>query len=181
MKQRYFLPQINSGSVADIAFLLLTFFLLTTVIKNENGIAILLPPDTATNPLPVHERNIFRIQINSQNQFLVKNELRPNLTGLREELKQFIRNNGANPNASENPEKAIVSLRADRGTRHNIFILALDEIQAAYYDIYAEQAGITPAQFRRLDLSKPDERELYNKGKSGIPMNISIAEPTAIK
>ncbi|QOI96156.1 MAG: biopolymer transporter ExbD [Flammeovirgaceae bacterium] len=174
-------PPINSGSLADIAFLLISFFLLTTVIKNEKGIAILLPSYLPTDPLPVHERNILRIQINSQNQFMVENQHRPSLYGLKEEIKQFILNYGVIPNASENPEKAIVSLRADRGTRYGIVILALDEIQSAYYEIYAQRAGISPEQFRNLDLTIPADRLLYEKGKQGIPMNISIAEPTAVK
>jgi biopolymer transport protein ExbD len=181
MKRTYSVPEINSGSMADIAFLLITFFLMTTVIDQERGIAILLPAYTKTEPLPIHERNLFRVQINSNNQFMVEGEYRVSLAGLKEEVKKFVLNYGADPSFSENPEKAIVSLKADRGTNHAAYISALDQIQAAYYEIYAEQAGISPEQFRKLDLANPDERALYEKGKQGIPMNISIAEPTAIK
>lgn len=85
-------------------------------------------------------------------------------------------NNGAHPNLSVSPEKAIVSFKTDRGTSYKAYIATLDEIQAAYYELYAQQAGITPEQFRKLDVRMSSEKILYEKGKKGIPMNISIAE-----
>jgi hypothetical protein len=58
----------------------------------------------------------------------------------------------------------------------------LDIIQAAYYDIYAERASVTNAKFREAasDLSDPQNKEIYDRGREGIPMNISIAEPTKV-
>ncbi len=96
--------------------LLLTFFLVTTVIENHKGIPMLLPQLSTVPPLPWKDRNLFNVQINSHDQFLVEGEKRENLAGLREQLKKFILNNGTDETLSENPEKALISLKTDRGT-----------------------------------------------------------------
>lgn len=168
--------ELPAGSMADIAFLLLTFYMVTTVISNEKGIPILLPPVQTVTPTPIHERNLFTIQLNSADQFLIENIRRDDIVGLRNEIKTFIMNKGTNPDLSVSPEKAIVSFKTDRGTSYKAYIATLDEIQAAYYELYAQQAGISPEQFRKLDVRISSEKLLYEKGKQGIPMNISIAE-----
>jgi biopolymer transport protein ExbD len=168
--------EVPAGSMADIAFLLLTFYMVTTTLNDDKGIALLLPPMQFTHPTPIHERNLFTVQINSSDQYLIENERRSGIENLRHEIKKFILNNNINPTMSVSPEKAIVSFKTDRGTSYKAFITTLDEIQAAYYEIYAQQAGITPDRFRKLDLSNPADKALYEKGKKGIPLNISIAE-----
>ncbi len=105
------------------------------------------------------------------------------LRTLKDEIKAFVLNNGRNPESSDNPEKAIVSFKTDRGTSHKRFIELLDIIQGAYYDIYAEQAGVSNArssevlplicQYLRI-------RQIYDKGRAGIPLNISIADPSKV-
>lgn len=169
-------PELNAGSLADIAFLMLTFFMITTQITNENGLAIVLPQPITVPVAPIHKRNLFTVQINSADQFMVNGEVRSELDGLREEIKTFVLNNGRDITLSDSPEKAVVSLKADRGASHRAYIYALDEIQAAYYELYAEQAGIPVKAFRNLDLNRATDRALHEKGKKGIPMNISIAE-----
>ncbi|MBX2962203.1 MAG: biopolymer transporter ExbD [Cyclobacteriaceae bacterium] len=169
-------PVLQTGSLADIAFLMLTFFLITTQITHEKGLILILPQPLNNTVAPVHKRNLFTLQINSVDRYLVNGELRSALTGVRDEIKTFVLNNGLKPELSDRPEKAVISLKADRGTSHRAFIAALDEIQAAYYELYAQQAGIDAERFRTLDLSNPEERVLYEKGRKGIPMNISIAE-----
>lgn len=171
--------EVSTSSMADIAFLLLTFFLVTTVIPENKGILITLPP-LVTPDYPVKERNVFTIQVNSFDKYLVEGIQRENIGGLRDEIKRFILNNGKNELLSENPTKAVVAFKSDRGTSHGAFIGVLDEIQSAYFEIYAHQAGITPEEFRKLDLDDPAQSALYDKGRSGIPMNVSISEPTRI-
>ena len=172
--------EVSTSSMADIAFLLLTFFLITTVIENHKGIPMLRPQLSTVSPLPWKDRNLFNVQINSHDQFLVEGEKRENLAGLREQLKKFINNNGADETLSENPEKALISLKTDRGTSYKVFIYALDEIQGAYYEIYSERAGLSSKEFRMLDLTNPRNLQLHDKVKKGIPMNISLAEPSKI-
>ncbi|MBL6448036.1 biopolymer transporter ExbD [Fulvivirga sp. 29W222] len=171
--------QVNAGSMADIAFLLLIFFMITTTIVNDKGISLLLPPERLkTELVPINERNLYKIQINSQDKLLVEGELRENTSGLREEIKAFILNYGKSADLSESPSKAVVSIKTNRGTTQEMFIKMLDEVKAAYYEIYAKRARITPAEYRNLSLAVPAEKWLYDLGRKGIPMNISIAEPS---
>jgi biopolymer transport protein ExbD len=189
-------PEIPNASMADIAFLLLTFFLMTTTVANDKGILLTLPPPPELNQqqdVEIQERNLFKIQVNSFDNVLVESEP---WTGtdrdLVEMIKKFVLNYGADPASSDNPEKAIVSLKTDRGTTHKKFIQVLDAAEAAYNQIYAERAGVTVERWRNIaaDPDSPtdtDARPLYDKGrgvkpdgKTEIPKNISIAEPTKI-
>lgn len=171
--------EISASSMADIAFLLLTFFMVTTIISNEKGLALLLPPiQTEPNSKFISERNLFKIQINSNDQLLIEGTPRTNLDGVRDEIKSFVLNEGRDPRSSVSPAKAIVSLKADRGTSHRAFVSVLDEIQGTYYEIYAERVGLSSERYRMLDLNKKSEKKIYDKAREGIPMNISIAEPS---
>ena len=177
-------PEIPNASMADIAFLLLTFFLVTTTITNDKGLSIALPAPLDPNQPKVEfqQKNLYAIQVNSTDALLVEGEPLDDVSGLKEEIKKFILNRGVDPKSSDNPEKAIVTYKADRGTSHKRFVQILDIIQNAYYDVWADQAGVTNKKYRDAasDLTKDDNREIYNKGKKDIPMNISIAEPTKV-
>jgi biopolymer transport protein ExbD len=173
--------EVSTSSMADIAFLLLTFFLITTVIETHKGIPMLLPQMTIdTPPIPRNARNLFTIQINSLNQFLIEGEPKENLGGVKERIKKFVLNNDMDPSFSESPKHAIVSLKTDRGTSYESFVTALDEIHAAYLEMYAERAGMSTKEFRNLDLTIPQNKIIHDKAKEGIPMNISMAEPTKV-
>lgn len=184
-------PEIPNASMADIAFLLLTFFLVTTTIANDRGLQLVLPPppEAQQDDIKIPERNMFKIQVNSSDALLFEGEPMEDVTGLKDMIKAFILNNGADPTSSDNPVKAIVSYKTDRGTSHKRFIEILDIIQGAYYDIWAERAGVTNQEIREAasDLSDPENMRLYNKGLGrnpdgtvDIPMNVSIAEPTKV-
>ncbi len=177
--------------MADIAFLLLTFFLVTTTISNDRGLQILLPPPPDPNA-PIQkfqDHNLFTIQLNSSDNLLVEGEPMSDVSGLKEDIKKFILNKGADPKSSDSPEKAIVTFKTDRGTSHKKFVEILDIIQGAYYDIWAERAGVTNKRFREAasDLNDSENKAIYDKGlgkrpdgTNEIPMAISIAEPTKI-
>lgn len=175
------MPELSSGAMADIAFLLLTFFMVTTEMNENKGLALILPPYLATPPsTQVNDRNLFTIHINSNNAIMVEGHERSTFDGLKEEIKEFILNNKRKPNLSDNPQDAVVSIKTDRGTSHKSFVSALDEAQAAYYEIYAERVGLTAGEFRSLDVTNPESKKIYEKARQGIPMNISIAEPSAV-
>lgn len=133
--------------MADIAFLLLIFFMVTTTIVSDKGLALQLPPyHEMDQPIAkVNERNLFKILINSQDQLMVENETRDNYKGLHNEIKKFILNAQHNPNWSESPEKAVVSIKTGRGTTQEMYIHVLNEAKAAYYEIYAERTGLSPS------------------------------------
>ena len=185
-------PEINSSSMADIAFLLLIFFLVTTTIANDRGLSLQLPPDPdqiENVDIKIPERNLFKIQINSADKLLVEGEPMEDVTQIKELIKTFVLNNGRNPELSDTPKDAIVSLKTDRGTSQEKFIAVLDQVQGAYYDMYADRVGVTNKRWREIasDLSNPENKRLYDKGRGktpqgtlDFPMNLSIAEPTKI-
>lgn len=185
-------PEIPNASMADIAFLLLTFFLVTTTIANDRGLSLILPPPPEaqqTEEIKIQEHNMFKIQLNSSDALLVEGDYTEDVSGLKDQIKVFVMNYGKDPSLSDNPTKAIVSFKTDRGTTHKRFIEILNIVQAAYNDIYAERAGVTNARWREIasDLQDPENTRLYDIGRGKkldgaleVPMNISIAEPTKI-
>ncbi len=170
--------EINVSSTADIAFLLLIFFLVATTMSVDKGLPLKLPSKLQPDkPVEIQDRNLFKIMINSNNDLMVNEEVRNNAEGLKEEIKKFVMNNGASSHLSDSPEKAVVSFKTNRGTEYSAFIDILDEIKGAYHEIYADRVGMTAADFRQLDTSDPMDYDIYLNAKEGIPMNISIAEP----
>ena len=174
-------PEVNAGSMADIAFLLLIFFLVTTTIATDKGLGIQLPPKNDEEiELKFNERNLFKVLINSQDQMLVEGEPMDNVDQLRGMVKEFVLNNGRDPESSENPDKAIVSLKTDRGTSYDKYIQVYDELKGGYYDIYSERLGIPEEMAREPGELEPSEKERYDALRSEIPMQISVAEPSSV-
>jgi biopolymer transport protein ExbD len=198
-------PEVNAGSMADIAFLLLIFFLVTTTIASDKGILNFLPPKVDPNVPPpdikVNERNIFTILINANDQLLVEGEY-GSTENLDEDVKAFILNFGnpdaegaalynslpaslqslarRDPASSDDPGEAIVSIKTNRGTSYETYLKVFDLVKKAYFDIYATRVNISADEYRALSDEKPGESALQAKGKEGIPMAISIAEPDKI-
>lgn len=173
--------EINSSSMADIAFLLLIFFLVTTTIQSNKGLNATLPP-YSDEPVTAkfHDRNLYKIHVNSSDMIMVEDAPFEGFERLHVDLKKFILNNGKDPNLSDNPKEAIISLQMNRGTHYKRFIDVMDALQGVYYEIYGERAGLTAAQFRNLDLKLNNDKAKYDSGRDGIPMNISIAEPNKV-
>ncbi len=176
-------PTVNAGSMADIAFLLLIFFLVTTTITTDQGINRTLPkpcPDGMVCEVDYNDRNILRIAINNNNQLLV-NELFTEVSNLKFILMEFIDNNGDStcdyclgnrlPFSSDNPNKAAISIQTTRDATYNTFISVQDELTAAYFELRADYAL---KQFKKplKDLS-PEE---LNQVKRAYPFRISEAQ-----
>lgn len=186
--------EINAGSMADIAFLLLIFFLVTTTFPNDRGILFTLPPKPDPNQPPPdvtkNDRNIFKILVNSNDQLLVEDEPMTDASLIKDRVKEFVLNNGKKPYLSDNPEEAVVSFKTDRGSSYEIFIEVLDQLDGAYNEMYGERVGMTGAEFRELRNTvkkTPEQRGMYDKargrlpdGKVTFPKNISIAEPSNV-
>ncbi len=187
--------EINAGSMADIAFLLLIFFLVTTTFPNDRGILFTLPPKADPNRPPPdvtkNERNIFKILVNSADLLLVENEPLADVSLIKDMVKEFVLNNGRNPTLSDSPEEAVVSFKTNRGSSYKIFIDILDQLDGAYNEMYGERVGMTGTEFRALRNTPnktPEQRRRYNKargkdgpdGKVTFPKNISIAEPSKV-
>tara|TARA_B100001778_G_C18570925_1_gene622547 strand:+ start:944 stop:1489 length:546 start_codon:yes stop_codon:yes gene_type:complete len=178
MAKRRGVQEINAGSMADIAFLLLIFFLVTTTMDVDSGIARKLPPmpdeEMQEDDSQINAKNIYVVLINTNNQLLVEGELM-DISQLREGAKRFINNNGIDPNLSENPDKAIISLQNDRGTEYKTYIQVQNELAAAYNEL-RNDAALNKFGKRYIDLNKTDKKEI----RKMYPQKISEAEPKNI-
>ncbi len=181
-KKRRETSGVNASSMADIAFLLLIFFLVTTTIASDKGLAIILPPKKEDAPpvqVKMKERNIFKVLINSKDQLLVEGEL-IEVSQIRELAMKFISNKGVDEKSSESPEKAVVSLKADRGTSYEMYINVMDELKAAYHELRAQVLNITVEEYLQLDKKDANQNEMFERSQKEYPMQISEAEPTDI-
>ncbi|MDG2371425.1 MAG: biopolymer transporter ExbD [Flavobacteriaceae bacterium] len=197
-------PVVNAGSMADIAFLLLIFFLVTTTIETDSGLNRKLPPiEEVIDPPIIKERNIFTVVVNKNNQLLVEEELK-DISDVRTLAIEFLDNGGGagedscdycqgkkNPSSSDNPEKAIVSLKNDRETSYKVYIAVQNELVAAYNELRnREYLRLNPmsgmnfvqANNRYADpRTSSDEKEKLkpqlNIVKSMYPQKLSEAEP----
>ena len=171
------LPEINAGSMADIAFLLLIFFLVTTTMDQDTGIARKLPPmpeEEQEKPPEIKAKNIYVVLINSNNQLLVEGEW-TEISDLKDGVKKFIDNNGIDPTSSDSPEKAIISLQNDRGTKYLTYIRVQNELAAAYNELRNE-AALNKFGERYSNLDKSQKKEI----RKMYPQKISEAEPKNI-
>jgi hypothetical protein len=141
-------PEVNAGSMADIAFLLLIFFLVTTTIETDSGLNRKLPPmEDQVDPPIIREKNIFTVVVNKNDQLLVEEEL-TDIKDLRSLAVSFLDNGGGvgeescdfcqgerNESSSDNPDKAIISLKNNRETSYKVYIAIQNELVAAYNEL----------------------------------------------
>lgn len=167
--------EINAGSMADIAFLLLIFFLVTTTIVEDKGITVKLPPWSEEEPdiTKLKERNVYAVLVNAQNQLLVRGEI-TSIDDLRKNAKEFIANPTQRPDLAEKPTKAIISLKNDRGTEYKTYLQVYNELKGAYNELWDELCK------RKYGIPYSDDLPYaYRKAiKSEIPFVLSEAEPT---
>ena len=141
-------PEVNAGSMADIAFLLLIFFLVTTTIETDSGLNRKLPPmEDQVDPPIIREKNIFTVVVNKNDQLLVEEEL-TDIKDLRSLAVAFLDNGGGvgdeacdycqgerDEASSDNPDKASISLKNNRETSYKVYIAIQNELVAAYNEL----------------------------------------------
>lgn len=180
-------PDLNASSTADIAFLLLVFFLVSTTMNSDTGLARMLPPIVPPNqddaPI-IKERNVFTVQLNFQNQLLVCGEWMDNVNKLKARAKEFIANPLDKEDLPEKTEqeipllgtcrvsKGVISLQNDRGSQYQAYLKVQNELQAAYNELRDELAK---QKFHKAfaDCSEDEQAAI----KKFYPQKISEAEP----
>lgn len=201
-------PEISTGSMADIAFLLLIFFLVTTTIETDSGINRKLPPmEDQIDPPIIREKNIFTVVVNKYSQILVEEEL-TDIKDLRGLAMDFLDNGGGkgeeacnycqgdgNPRSSDNPDKAVISLKNDRETPYKSYIAVQNELVAAYNELRDREfinrypnEGLTyfEADFIYSDPrttvgQKTNLKEKLDVVKKLYPQKLSEAEPSKVR
>jgi biopolymer transport protein ExbD len=173
IKKRKIPPaEIPTSSMADIAFLLLLFFLVATVIDVDTGIGLTLPEfveDIETVEVPKDRMAALLINENGDvlldgapiSVYQVKNNLKPRIIS---------------KNELPSNKKLIVSVKTDRKTSYNIYIQALDQIKQAYYEVRDEYANQNYGN-KYNDISQ----EYQDIIKEKVPIIISLAEPEQVK
>ncbi len=191
-------PEVNAGSMADIAFLLLIFFLVTTTIETDQGINRKLPPiEDQQDPPEIKMKNIFTVLVNKNDQLLVEDQIME-LSELREAAIAFLDNGGdgsctyckgaKDPASSDNPDKAIISLQNDAETSYKAYISVQNELVAAYYFLRDRECKAKYGKtFRELEAiyedpkTKESTRErvepLIKDIQALFPQKLSEAEP----
>jgi len=198
-------PEVNAGSMADIAFLLLIFFLVSTTIETDYGISRRLPPppENVETDIRVKEKNLFRVELNQVNELFV--EKKPfQLKNLKTAAIAFLDNGGGvagnycgyckgakNPESSDNPNRAIISLINSRETNYEAYIAVQNELIGAYAELRDREAlRIYNMSFRQMKDFLKDANYSGDKIKlkkqieeiqSMYPEKLSEAEPVSVK
>ena len=166
--------EFSAGSMADITFLLLLFFLVTTNIDVDTGIGLTLPeyvPPEEQELVPLSKERLAALLINENGDVLLNGEIIaiPQITNnLKERIESKI-------NLPKN-KKLVVSIKTDRNTNYNLYIQALDQVKEAFFEV-REAYAMTVWGQKTSDLSEENSNELRDR----IPIIISIAEPEAVK
>ncbi len=182
-------PEINAGSMADIAFLLLIFFLVTTTMDVDTGITRRLPPPVETpDDIKIKERNVMNVLVNKDDRLLVNGRI-GDIRTLKEEAKRFITPVFPdNPNYPEtevktidyigniHTSKGVISLKNDRGTSYNMYIQVQNELARAFNEL-KDELSMQKFGVRFANLVNEDYVKAINEA---IPVRISEAEPESI-
>ena len=169
--------EIPTASMADIAFLLLIFFLVTTTIDVDTGIGMVLPPPLdEQDPPPVKERNMLKILVNEQGLLLMEDKPAP-VGNVRGEVKKHVTNNGVDLNYSESPGKAVISIKTANETPYRNYIEVLDEVWMAYFELWDSEARTRGHRDYKAYVEAIELRDEPNEVRKTYPAAISIAEP----
>ena len=179
-------PVINAGSMADIAFLLLIFFLVTTTIEVDSGIQRKIPEKQEEDvKIDIKERNILEVNINFKNELFVEGKI-IQLDDLKQIAIDFIDNAGGlgtknipcdycegskSPLSSDHPTKAVISLQTDRNTKYEAYISALDVLNSAYTHL---RNKLSVKLYQQNYVSLLDEFEKSNNSDNVLAEKIKL-------
>lgn len=180
-------PELNSSSSADIAFLLLSYFLMTTTMNQDSGLQRRLPPmpspDQEVQDQKVNRRNIIIVKINSQDRLFAGNEPM-DVSRLKDKIKEFLLNPNDDPKLPEKEmkeiegfgqypvSKGVISLQNDRGTSYQAYIAVQNEIVRAINEI---REDFCRANYGKAYANLTEEQQEIVR--EAVPQLISEAEP----
>ena len=161
-------PAVNAGSMADIAFLLLIFFLVTTTIEEDSGVLVRLP-EWVPDPPKTETSQVLTVIVNADNQLMVEGELvKPAaIPGL---LRDFVLS------PERTPKQAVVSLVHDRSTDYRTYVEVYDALLAGYRALW-DEAGQERYGTAYAFLGEAQRQEV----RKAIPLVISEAEPNDVR
>lgn len=183
-------PEINAGSMADIAFLLLIFFLVTTTMDVDTGITRKLPPPVENNDedIDVKDRNVLKILVNNQDRLLIDGKP-GDISQLKSKVIDFITIHPDNPDYPEintkfikqlnrdvSVSKGIISLKSSRGTSYDMYINVQNTLAAAFNEL---KDRFSQEEFG-MKYSKLIVEDKIDAVNAAIPVAISEAEPEDI-
>ncbi|WP_369048835.1 ExbD/TolR family protein [Tenacibaculum sp. UWU-22] len=204
-------PEINAGSMADIAFLLLIFFLVTTTMDVDSGIskklAEKIPPNV--KPPKIKDKNLFEVNINRNNELFVENEVM-DIKDLKDAALKFIDNGGGigspkegeskgtpcdycngdkDPSSSDHPNKAVISVQSDRATEYGTYIAVQNQLLQAYAELRNKLSqkrynmSFTELEEAFKDSGRKDEslRKKVQDIKDSYPLIITDLDPEGTK
>jgi len=200
-------PEVNGGSLADIAFLLLIFFLVTTTMDTDTGITRLLPPEPEEDQeteVKVNQRNVLVVLLNRSDLLMVGGEVMDRLA-LKEKTVEFFTNPNDDPTLPEMEEqevqfppgsssllppdgmwrgrvsKGVISLQNDRSTTYGKYLQVQNELVAAVNTLRNDFCKLYfDMEYDELNTNKPDEEEIQEGIRKIYKMNISESEPKVV-
>ncbi|SED19641.1 Biopolymer transport protein ExbD/TolR [Tenacibaculum sp. MAR_2009_124] len=204
------IPEINAGSMADIAFLLLIFFLVTTTMELDSGISKKLVERTTTNPIvTIKERNIFEVSLNHKNELFVDGKV-VEIRDLKEAAINFIDNGWGvgnpigdekvgkecdycqgdkDPESSDHPNKAIIAVESDGATEYGTYLIVQNELLSAYRvlrnRLCQQKYGMSFTEleqaFKDSQRKDDDLRKKLELVKKSYPQIITDVDPTSVQ
>lgn len=192
-------PEINAGSMADIAFLLLIFFLVTTTMNIDAGIFRKIPEKPKENSnVDIKDKNLLEVTLNFNNELFVEKE-KVSFNDLKQIAIDFIDNAGGtdftskncdycegskNPNSSDHPKKAVITIQSDRNTNYETYIKTLDILNSAYthlrnklsLKLYQQNYTSLLDEFEKSNNTNQDVKEKISVIRDKYPLLLSDAE-----
>jgi biopolymer transport protein ExbD len=167
--------EVNAGSMADIAFLLLIFFLVTTTMDQDKGVLVKLPiwSDVKPDPSRIANNRVLSVLVNANDDLLVRGEP-VDINVLRMRTKEFIMNPNKRSDMPKLPKDAIISLKNDRGTHYAKYLAVYNELKAAYSELQNNEAN--KRYGKNMDKLSKTQKDIIKKV---IPMILSEAESTS--
>lgn len=163
---------IPTASMADISFLLLLFFLVSTVMDVDTGLGLTLPEIIEDQvEVKVDPNRMAAVLVNENGDVLIDGNVIPVF-----QIKDLLKTRIASKNALPKNKKMIVSLKTDRNTVYNVYIQALDQIKLAYFEVRNEYSNSKYGK-KFNDLNTEQQSDV----KEVVPIIISIAEPESVK